>query len=190
MHLIATKAVLFSVCQALSYSTHRHCPPFFNTVNNSSTTEAEQTQTLGTVFILEFRVQGPICKLCHTRGMSLASFPDSILQLFIACLHSAIKSWGVESGNEASMSLLETSSFRQDFITAHCFILNMYPQFQPEQLSRNIIKLNTTSQPRISLQQCTLFVTVGNNTTAKMNCDNHMGSHAYVIWELLCQKVT
>ena len=35
-----------------------------------------------------------------TSTVSLASFPDSTPQLFIA-LCNAIKSWGVESGNEA-----------------------------------------------------------------------------------------
>ena len=39
-------------------------------------------------------------------GGEIASFPDSTPQLFItlcikAFIHSAIKSWGVESGNEA-----------------------------------------------------------------------------------------
>ena len=44
------------------------------------------------------------CTIC------LASFPDSTPQLFIALcikafIHSAIKSWGVESGNEATICL-------------------------------------------------------------------------------------
>ena len=45
-------------------------------------------------------------------GADIASFPDSTPQLFIAlcikALHSAIKSWGVESGNEAKQDLAST----------------------------------------------------------------------------------
>ena len=41
----------------------------------------------------------------HAHPPSLASFPDSTPQLFIAFIHSAIKSWGVESGNEARRKL-------------------------------------------------------------------------------------
>ena len=43
--------------------------------------------------------------LCTSATASLASFPGSTPQLFIApCINGAIKSWGVESGNEATAS--------------------------------------------------------------------------------------
>ena len=46
--------------------------------------------------------------------MKVASFSDSTPQLFIA-IHSVIKSWGVESGNEANNTQLGSVFFRSFF---------------------------------------------------------------------------